>query len=78
MCRWVVAKVAARLLVDRAFSGLGLHRLSVGVVDFNEGALRFWERLGFRREGVQRDGYLVDGAFHDFVMMSLLEGERRV
>jgi len=68
---------AARLLLDRAFGGLGMHRLAIGVVGFNEGALRFWERLGFRREGVQRDGYYVDGCFHDFVMMSLLMEEYR-
>ena len=68
---------AARLLLDRAFGDLGMHRVAVGVVGFNEGALRFWERLGFRREGVQRDGYLVEGRYHDFVMMSLLEEEYR-
>jgi diamine N-acetyltransferase len=68
---------AVRLLLDRAFGDLGMHRVAVGVVGFNEGALRFWERLGFRREGVQRDGYLAEGRYHDFVMMSLLEGEYR-
>ncbi len=66
---------AARLLIDHAFGALSLHRLAIGVVGFNERALRFWESLGFRREGVQRDGYFHAGRFHDFVMMSLLEGE---
>ena len=28
-------------------------------------------------EGVQRDGYLVDGEFHEFVLMSILEDEWR-
>lgn len=68
---------AARLLIDHAFGTLGLHRLAIGVVGFNERALGFWESLGFVREGVQRDGYLHGGRFHDFVMMSLLEGDRR-
>jgi len=68
---------AARLLLDRAFGDLCMHRVAVGVVGFNEGAVRFWERLGFRREGVQREGYLLDGRYHDFVMMSLMEGEHR-
>jgi RimJ/RimL family protein N-acetyltransferase len=54
-----------------------MHRVAIGVVGFNEGALRFWERLGFRKEGMQRDGYYVDGCFHDFVMMSLLKEEYR-
>jgi len=72
-----VGTEAGRVLLQLAFDRMGLHRLAIGVVGFNEGALRFWERLGFRREGVQRDGYLLDGAFHDFVMMSLLEEEWR-
>ena len=66
-----------RLLLDFAFDYMGLHRVAIGVVGFHEPALRFWESLGFRREGVQRDGYSLDGAFHDFVMMSVLEDEWR-
>jgi len=47
------------------------------VVGFNRGALSFWKRLGFREEGVQRQGYFHDGTFHDFIMMSVLEDEWR-
>ncbi len=68
---------AGRLLLDFAFQYMGFHRVAIGVVGFHEDALRFWERLGFRREGVQREGYLLDGEFHDFVMMSILEDEWR-
>ncbi len=63
------------LMLDLAFNGLGMHRVAVGVVGFNRAALRFWEGLGFRKEGVQRDGYLVEDGYHDFVMMCLLEDE---
>ncbi len=66
-----------RILLDFAFNYCGVHRVAVGVVGFHEPALRFWEKLGFSREGVQRDGYLHGGEFHDFVMMSILEGEWR-
>jgi len=68
---------AGSLLLDLAFGRMGLHRVAVGVVGFHEAALRFWESLGFAREGVQRDGYLVGDEFHDFVMMSILEHEWR-
>jgi len=68
---------AGRLLLDHAFDRLGFHRVSVGVVGLNERALRFWEGLGFKREGVERDGYYCDNKFSDFVMMSILEGEYR-
>ena len=67
---------AGRLILDYAFGELGFHRVSVGVVGFNERAIRFWKRLGFREEGVQREGYYCDGRYSDFVMMSILESER--
>ncbi len=65
------------ILLDFAFSYCGMHRVAIGVVGFHEPAVRFWEKLGFRREGVQRDGYFHGGEFHDFVMMSILEEEWR-
>lgn len=68
---------AMLLLLDYAFGSLNFHRAAIGVVGFNERAIRFWEGVGFRREGIQRQGYYVDHAYHDFVMMSLLEDEFR-
>jgi len=66
---------AGHLLLNYAFERLGFHRVAVGVVGFNERALRFWEGLGFKKEGVQRDGYYCDNKHSDFVMMSILEDE---
>ncbi len=68
---------AGRLLMEYAFTDLKLHRLAIGVVGFNSRALHFWENLGFKREGIHRDGYFYGGEFHDFVMMSILEEEYR-
>ncbi|MDH5494183.1 MAG: GNAT family N-acetyltransferase, partial [Candidatus Bathyarchaeota archaeon] len=64
-----------RLLLDYAFGRLGFHRISVGVVGFNKKALRFWESLGFKKEGVERDEYYYDNEYSDGVMMSILEDE---
>jgi RimJ/RimL family protein N-acetyltransferase len=66
---------AGRLLLDYAINQLGFHRVSIGVVSFNERALRFWEVLGFKKEGVERDGYYCDNKYSDFIMMSILEDE---
>jgi diamine N-acetyltransferase len=68
---------AMLLLLDYAFGYLNFHRVSVGVVGFNERALRFYEKVGFKREGFQRDGYYYAHEYHDFVMMSILENEFR-
>ncbi len=68
---------AILLLLDYAFGYLGFHRVSIGVVGFNEAALRFYEKIGFQREGIQREGYYYDHHFSDFVMLSILEDEFR-
>jgi RimJ/RimL family protein N-acetyltransferase len=68
---------AILLLMEYAFGALALHRLAIGVVGFNERALRFYESVGFQREGVQRDGYFYNHQFSDFVMMSILEDAYR-
>jgi RimJ/RimL family protein N-acetyltransferase len=64
-----------RLLLDYAFRRLGFHRISVGVVGFNKRALRFWESLGFKKEGVERDEYYYNNEYSDGIMMSILEDE---
>ncbi len=68
---------AMDLLLDYAFGYLNFHRVAIGVVGTNERAVHFYERIGFKREGIQRDGYYYAHTFQDFVMMSLLEDEYR-
>lgn len=67
----------ARLLLNYAFGYLNFHRVAIGVVGFNTKALKFWERAGFKQEGIQRDGYYYNHHYHDFIMMSILEEEYR-
>jgi RimJ/RimL family protein N-acetyltransferase len=66
---------AILLLLDYAFGFLNFHRVAVGVVGFNERALHFYKKVGFKKEGIQRDGYYYNHEYHDFVMMSILEDE---
>lgn len=68
-------KEAGHLLLGYVFEQLGFHRVSVGVVGLNKRAIRFWEGLGFKKEGVERNGYYCDNKYSDFVMMSILEDE---
>lgn len=68
---------AMELVLDFAFGQLNLHRVAIAVVAFNARAVAFYEKLGFVREGTQRDGYFHGHRYHDFVMMSLLGHEFR-
>jgi len=63
--------------VDHGFGRLGLHRIDLGVFGFNEAAIRCYERIGFRREGVLRDCRRVGDSYWDLVIMALLEDDWR-
>lgn len=66
---------AINLLMRHAFGDLNFNRIAVGVVGFNDLALRFYEKVGFKREGIQEEGYYCDFQYHDFVMMRILRRE---
>lgn len=68
---------ATRLLLRYGFEDLRLHRIDLRVLAFNTRAIRCYEKCGFRQEGVERESALVGGAWHDDIMMSILEGEYR-
>jgi ribosomal protein S18 acetylase RimI-like enzyme len=38
-------------------------------------ALKFWESLGFKKEGVERDAHYYDNEYSNGIMMSILEDE---
>ena len=68
---------ALRLLLGYAFDEAGLHRVGLRVIEYNTRAIRCYEKCGFVREGVERQSALVDGAWYDDIMMSILEPEYR-
>lgn len=70
---------ATRLIVDYVFDQIDdppVNRLSLEVFDFNARGIAVYEKIGFRREGVLRQGLRWDGAFHDAIVMSILRSDR--
>ncbi len=65
-------KEALPLLVDFAFSRLGLRRLEADVDPRNVASLRLLERLGFQREGLLRERYCMNAELQDAVLLALL------
>jgi RimJ/RimL family protein N-acetyltransferase len=59
------------------FEQLQLHRISLGVYDFNEAAIRCYQRCGFVTEGVSRDVLRYNNEYWSLVEMSILEHEWR-
>jgi RimJ/RimL family protein N-acetyltransferase len=68
---------AIRAVAAFAFDTLRLHRLSVRVLAFNERAIRAYEKVGFHREGRERESACIGGEWHDDVLMGLLASDLR-
>jgi ribosomal-protein-alanine N-acetyltransferase len=62
-------------LLRFAFRTLGLNRIEADVDPRNEPSIKSLERLGFRREGYQRERYHVGGELQDSVLFGLLRSE---
>lgn len=72
-----IGPAAMTLLFDYVFEHLPINRVGLEVYAFNTRAIAAYERLGFVREGVLRETLLWDGRYHDAIVMSILETERR-
>ena len=66
---------AITLMIQMAFDRYEMNRIAIGVVGKNTGALQFYEKIGFKQEGIQEQGYYCGGEYSDFVMMRLLRNE---
>lgn len=66
---------AVRLLLDLAFTGLGLRNVQLYVYAFNQGALRAYQKAGFREIGRRRCAYFMGGRYWDVVYMDCLAEE---
>jgi RimJ/RimL family protein N-acetyltransferase len=66
---------AMELMIDYGFNVLNLHRIYLGVHEFNERGIKAYKKLGFTEEGRKRDGAYINGEYHDVIMMSILKDE---
>ena len=58
-----------------AFDELGLHRVTLGVFDFNKSAVACYEKIGFKKEGLLRDSSKHGNEYWSQWEMSILENE---
>ncbi len=64
-----------RTLLRFAFDQMNLHRVALGVFDFNDRAIACYRKCGFVEEGRSRQTYFQDGRYHDIIRMSVLRPE---
>jgi RimJ/RimL family protein N-acetyltransferase len=71
-CRQMVSAV-----LKIGFTDLHLHRIALGVYDFNKAAISCYKKAGLVIEGISRDCLLFKGQWWSLTEMSILEEEWR-
>jgi RimJ/RimL family protein N-acetyltransferase len=66
---------AVRVILRYAFTELNLHRVTLGVFDYNTRAIRSYEKAGFVVEGRMRQELARDGRRWDAIYMGILRDE---
>lgn len=64
-------------VLEYAFEVLNLHRVDLRVLEYNKRAIACYEKCGFIREGIEREGALIAGKWETDWIMSILEHEYR-
>lgn len=72
-----VCQGMVQALLRIGFEELDLHRISLGVYDFNHAAIRCYLKSGFQQEGLLRDVVRHGDAYWSLVEMSILAPEWR-
>lgn len=67
--------VGWELILKYCFYELGMNRVWLLVIENNSVAIRVYDKLGFKREGVMRKAIYRGGVFLDYVMFSILKEE---
>ncbi|RDW77472.1 hypothetical protein BP6252_05525 [Coleophoma cylindrospora] len=68
---------AINWILNWAFQSGGVHRVGIDAFEYNEGACRLYEKLGFTRDGRLREAIWFDGRWWDVLEFSMLEQEWR-
>lgn len=64
-----------RAALRKSFDEMGMHRVTLYVLNVNPKAIACYERVGFRHEGVGREAFKVADGYWDILTMSILAPE---
>jgi RimJ/RimL family protein N-acetyltransferase len=61
-----------QLLVEYGFKILNLNNIMLQVFEFNKGAIRSYEKAGFKEFGRRNEAYYLNGRYYDDIYMEIL------
>ena len=72
-----LGRAALGMLLGYLLDDLGLHRIGLSVVGFNDRAISMYKAVGFEVEGIERDGVGTEDGYVDDVKMAIVKGRPR-
>ncbi|MCY4436046.1 MAG: GNAT family protein [Chloroflexi bacterium] len=66
---------ATQLVVDYAFTALGLHNVMLTVFEYNLAGIRVYNKTGFKEFGRRRESVFMGGKLWDMILMDCLSSE---
>ncbi len=72
-----IGQEIVRAILKIGFGELKLHRISLRVFDFNQTAIRCYEKVGFSKEGFLREARKYKDTYWNLIQMSILEQDWR-
>lgn len=66
---------AIRLILEYGFKYMNLYNIKLDLMEFNERALKCYEKCGFKEYGRRRKCKFVNGKYYDSISMDILADE---
>jgi RimJ/RimL family protein N-acetyltransferase len=66
---------AITALLGFAFKQMNLHRVHLATYEYNERAIKCYQKCGFKLEGRMRQAHFYGGRYHDELVMGILREE---
>lgn len=70
-----VGSFATKEILRHAFYDMNLNRVELSVLEKNERAIRLYEKIGFKKEGIKREAVYKNGQFVNMILMAILKKE---
>lgn len=64
---------AMNTLVKFIFEQMNINKVKLGVYSFNQRAIRCYEKVGFKKEGILKEELFRNGQYHDIIEMSIFK-----
>ena len=66
---------AIQLILDFGFNYLNLNNIELALMEFNQRALKCYEKCGFKEIGRRRKSKFINGRYYDSILMDILAEE---